>query len=68
MIIGICEVKWPELPSKINKLKKLSKSEEELWQSTIKLSDTTEWQIQGEVVKGFGRGSKLLMVPTGIFL
>lgn len=62
---GISEIGWPEVSSKINHSKELTKPEKELWQSTIKLPCASDYQVQGEVVKGFGRGSRLLGVPTG---
>lgn len=60
--------KFPEQSKKIDLQKILSESELQKWNKVIKMSDLVpNCEFSGNIVKGFGRGSRLLMMPTGIF-
>ncbi len=61
------EYKWPKLEKKIDTNKKCSENEEKIWRRVMKLPETPPCEFTGAVVKGFGRGSRLLMMPTGMF-
>ena len=65
IIKGLLECNWPKSALKIDLEVKLDSTGESLWNSTIKLPTDSKCEFQGKIVKGFGRGSRLLMMPTG---
>ena len=63
--LGLHECKWPSYEPKINLEIKLTGAQASLWKSIIKLPADQPRVFSGKVIKGFGRGSRLLRMPTG---
>lgn len=66
-MVGVAEIKWPILGSTVDVEHKCTESELALWNSVVPTPAEKPVVIEGRIVRGFGRGGKLLRMPTGLY-